>query len=243
VSPAPLFEISGLEVRYGHVEAVRGVSLQVDAGEVVTLIGPNGAGKSSTLGAVAGLVRPAAGEVRLAGRRMTGCASHQAVAAGIVLVPEGRAVLTRLTVEENLRLAAEARPHPDPWKARLEAVCRRFPVLTARRPALAGTLSGGEQQMLAIARALLAQPRILLLDEPSMGLAPQMVEEVFRLVGSIREGGTPVLLVEQNARMALGISDRAYVLERGQVVLQGTGAELAADRRVQAAYLGGDVET
>jgi branched-chain amino acid transport system ATP-binding protein len=241
---APLLELSDLHVSYGHVNAVRGVSLTVREGQIVTLIGPNGAGKSSTLGAISGLVRPRAGRVVLSGQDVTGLAPHAAVAAGLVLVPEGRAILARMTIEENLVLAAESRPHAVPARERpalIEAQYARFPVLGARRRSLAGTLSGGEQQMLAIARGLLARPRVLMLDEPSMGLAPQLVEQIFDILAAIHREGTTILLVEQNARTALAISDYAYVLERGQLALHGAAATLAADERVRAAYLGGDV--
>ena len=244
VPSTPLLEVRDLRVAYGHVQAVRGISLSVPAGAIVTLIGPNGAGKSSTLGAISGLVRLRAGSVRLEGRELGGVPAHEAVAAGLVLVPEGRAILARMSIEENLVLAAESRPQALPAaerRAAIEAQYARFPVLGERRRALAGTLSGGEQQMLAIARGLLARPRILMLDEPSMGLAPQMVDRIFDLVADIHREGTTILLVEQNARTALAVSDYAYVLERGEIVLEGPSATLAADPRVQAAYLGGDV--
>ncbi len=238
---APLLEVSDLHVSYGHVQAVRGVSLRVRAGQIVTLIGPNGAGKSSTLCAVAGLVRPERGAIRLEGRDVAGLPSHRAVAEGVVLVPEGRAVLARMTVEENLVVAVEGSPRGEVerlWEA-LEEQYRRFPVLGDRRRQPAGTLSGGEQQMLAMARGLLARPRILLLDEPSMGLAPLLVRQIFDIVAQIHREGTTILLVEQNARLALEVSDHAYVLERGQIALEGPSRELAADPRVRAAYLGG----
>jgi branched-chain amino acid transport system ATP-binding protein len=239
-----LLEIRDLHVNYGHVHAVRGLSLAVRAGRIVSLIGPNGAGKSSTLGAISGLVPPRSGRVLIEGADVTGAPAHHAVAHGLVLVPEGRAILARMTIHENLVLAAESRPHAVPAAERphlIEQQYTRFPVLGERRRSLAGTLSGGEQQMLAIARGLLARPRVLMLDEPSMGLAPQMVERIFDLLSAIHREGTTILLVEQNARMALGISDDAYVLERGCLVVEGPAAKLAADPRVQAAYLGGDV--
>jgi branched-chain amino acid transport system ATP-binding protein len=237
----PLLEVSGLHVSYGHVQAVRGVSLRVQAGQIATLIGPNGAGKSSTLGAIAGLVPVERGVIRLEERDVSGLPSHRAVAEGVVLVPEGRAVLARMTVEENLRVAVEGSPRGEAdrlWEA-LEEQYRRFPVLGERRRQPAGTLSGGEQQMLAMARGLLARPRILLLDEPSMGLAPLLVRQIFDIVAQIHREGTTILLVEQNARLALEVSDYAYVLERGQIAVEGPAKELAADARVQAAYLGG----
>jgi branched-chain amino acid transport system ATP-binding protein len=241
---APLLEVDDLHVTYGQVQAVRGISLKVGAGQIVTLIGPNGAGKSSTLEAVAGLETPAKGRVLLEGREVTRLPAHRAVAEGIVLVPEGRAILGRMTIEENLQLALEGRPpRPGAAEARelVETQYRRFPVLGERRRLAAGSLSGGEQQMLAIARGLLARPRILLLDEPSMGLAPLLVQQIFDIVDAIHREGTTILLVEQNARLALKVSDYAYVLERGQIVLQGPARELEADPRVRAAYLGGEV--
>ena len=237
----PLLEVSGLHVSYGHVQAVRGVSLRVQAGQIATLIGPNGAGKSSTLGAIAGLVPVERGVIRLEERDVSGLPSHRAVAEGVVLVPEGRAVLARMTVEENLRVSVEGSPRGEAdrlWEA-LEEQYRRFPVLGERRRQPAGTLSGGEQQMLAMARGLLARPRILLLDEPSMGLAPLLVRQIFDIVAQIHREGTTILLVEQNARLALEVSDHAYVLERGQIAVEGPAKQLAADPRVQAAYLGG----
>ncbi len=244
-TPDPtLLEVHDLHVGYGHVHAVRGISLVVHAGRIVTLIGPNGAGKSSTLAAISGLVRPRSGRVLVEGAEMTGAPAHRAVENGIVLVPEGRAILARMSIEENLVLAAESRPHlvrASERKGLIEEQYTRFPVLGERRHSLAGTLSGGEQQMLAIARGLLARPRVLMLDEPSMGLAPQMVERIFDLLTAIHREGTTILLVEQNARMALQVAQQAYVLERGEVALQGPAAELTRDARVQAAYLGGDV--
>jgi branched-chain amino acid transport system ATP-binding protein len=236
---APLLEVRDLHVAYGHVEAVRGVSLSVAEGSIVTLVGPNGAGKSSILSALAGLVRPAAGTVRLAGRDVTGLPAHRAVAAGLSLVPEGRAILGRMTIEENLVLAGERRRPPAELREAMEEQYRRFPVLGARRRSAAGTLSGGEQQMLALARALLAKPRVLLLDEPSMGLSPILVQQVFETIRSIHLEGTTLLLVEQNARLALAVSSHAYVLERGRLVLEGPSSALREDPRVQAAYLGG----
>ncbi len=239
----PRLEVDGLHVSYGHVQAVRGVSLSVRAGQVVTLVGPNGAGKSSTLAAVAGLVAPRQGRILLEGRDVTGLPSHRAVAEGIALVPEGRAVLARMSVDENLRLAVEMRAMgaASEREALLEAQYGRFPVLGERRRQPAGSLSGGEQQMLAIARGLLMRPRVLLLDEPSMGLAPILVQQIFDIVEAIHREGTTILLVEQNARLALKVSDHAYVLERGRIVLEGPSREVALDPRVRAAYLGGEV--
>jgi branched-chain amino acid transport system ATP-binding protein len=241
VSAAPaLLEVEDLHVVYGNVEAVRGVSLSVGEGAIVTLIGPNGAGKTSILSALAGLVPPARGRVRLAGRDVTDLPAHRAVAAGISLVPEGRAILGRMTVEENLVLAGERRQPPGALRGAIEEQYGRFPILGERRDSPAGTLSGGEQQMLAFARALLARPRILLLDEPSMGLSPILVQQIFDIVQAIHREGATLLLVEQNARLALAVSDYAYVLEHGRLVLEGPSRELASDPRVQAAYLGGE---
>ena len=239
-----LLEVRDLRVSYGHVEAVRGVSFSVSAGKIVALIGPNGAGKSSTLNAIGGLLRPASGSVLLEGRELAGLPSHAVVAAGVILVPEGRAILQRMTVLENLVVGAEARPWPggrDEARAAVEAQVKRFPSLQRRLEQPAGALSGGEQQMLAIARGVLARPRILLLDEPSMGLAPLLVRQIFEIVQEIHREGTTILLVEQNARMALQTAQEAYVLERGEVALHGPAAQLAQDPRLQAAYLGGDV--
>jgi branched-chain amino acid transport system ATP-binding protein len=237
-----MFEVRDLRVSYGHVEAVRGVSFAVGKGEIVALIGPNGAGKSSTLNAIAGLVKPAGGSVKLDGGELAGLRAHETVAAGIVLVPEGRAILQRMTVAENLLIGSEARPWSrDEARAAIERQLKRFPSLQRRVDQPAGALSGGEQQMLAIARGLLARPRILLLDEPSMGLAPILVKQIFDIVREIHAEGTTILLVEQNARMALQVAQRACVLERGRIVIEGAAAELSQDPRVQAAYLGGEV--
>ncbi|HSN90199.1 MAG TPA: ABC transporter ATP-binding protein [Anaeromyxobacteraceae bacterium] len=238
----PLLEVQDLHVAYGNVEAVRGVSLSVGEGAIVTLIGPNGAGKTSILSALAGLVKPARGRVRLGDLDVTGLPAHRTVAAGISLVPEGRAILGRMTVEENLVLAGERRQPGGALRGAIEEQYRRFPILGERRGSPAGTLSGGEQQMLAFARALLARPRILLLDEPSMGLSPILVQQIFEMVRAIHREGATLLLVEQNARLALAVSDYAYVLEHGRLVLEGPSRELASDPRVQAAYLGGEPE-
>jgi len=242
VSEVPLLEVRDLEVAYGHVQAVRGISLSVRKGQIVTLIGPNGAGKSSTLNAIAGLLRPKRGTVLLEGKDLAGLPAHRAARDGIVLVPEGRAILQRMTVEENLRLAAEMLPaRGERVQDKVEEQLRNFPSLERRRAIPAGQMSGGEQQMLAVARALLQKPRILLLDEPSMGLAPILVSQIFALLTQINAAGTTLLLVEQNARKALAVSHHAYVLERGGIAVSGPAADLARDPRVQAAYLGGDV--
>ena len=239
IASPTLLEVRDLRVTYGHVEAVRGVSLSVAEGRIVTLIGSNGAGKTSILSALAGLVRPRSGSVTLDGSDVTGVPAHRAVAAGLALVPEGRAILGRMSIEENLVLAGEKRQERSGLRAAIEEQYRRFPVLGERRKLQAGTLSGGEQQMLAFARALLMRPRILLLDEPSMGLSPILVDRIFETVERIHREGVTVLLVEQNARLALDISDYGYVLERGSLVAEGPAADLARDPRVQAAYFGG----
>jgi len=240
VLPAsPLLDVRALFVSYGHVEAVRGVSLSVAAGQIVTLIGPNGAGKTSILSALCGLVAPRRGTVRLDGSEIAGLPAHRVVAAGLSLVPEGRAILGRMTVEENLVLGGELKQPAAALRDAIEQQYAQFPVLGERRHQPAGGLSGGQQQMLAFARALLARPRVLLLDEPSMGLSPILVQQVFETIATIHRAGTTILLVEQNARLALSVADHAYVLERGQVVLQGTPAQLTDDPRIKAAYLGG----
>ena len=232
----PILSVEDLVVAYGHVEAVRGVSFHADAGSLVTLVGANGAGKTSILNAIAGLVRPRSGRVLYAGKDVTRRPAHRLVADGLVQVPEGRLILGNLTVEENLQLGG--------WQQRstqaasIQQMYQRFPVLAQRRALVAGALSGGEQQMLAIARALVAQPTVLLMDEPSMGLAPKVVDEVFRVIAQIRASGTTVVLVEQNARRALRAADYGYVLETGQVAHEGAASELLSDPRVVEAYLG-----
>jgi len=232
-----------LSARYGPVHALRDVSLEVRAGELVALIGANGAGKSTLLRAIAGLVAPAAGRVALDGRDVTGQAPEAMIRAGVALVPERRRVFAPLTVLDNLELGGYALPRGHDFRSRLEAgveeAYRLFPVLRRRRDQLAGTLSGGEQQMLAIGRALMTRPRLLLCDEPSLGLAPLVVAEIMRLLSTLREAGTTILLVEQNARMALRSADRAYVLEVGSVVLSGAATDLLQDDQLKAAYLGG----
>ena len=235
--------MTGLSARYGAVAALRDVSLEVRAGELVALIGANGAGKSTLLRAIAGLVAPAAGRVTLDGRDVTGQAPEAMIRAGVALVPERRRVFAPLTVLDNLELGGYALPRGRDFRSRLEAgveeAYRLFPVLRRRRDQLAGTLSGGEQQMLAIGRALMTRPRLLLCDEPSLGLAPLVVAEMMRLLSTLQEAGTTILLVEQNARMALRSADRAYVLEVGSVVLSGAAADLLEDDQLKAAYLGG----
>ena len=238
-----MLEVRGLSARYGAVAALRDVSLDVHAGELVALIGANGAGKSTLLRAIAGLVAPAAGRVALDGRDVTGQAPEAMIRAGVALVPERRRGFAPLTVLDNLELGGYALPRGHDFRSRLEAgveeAYRLFPVLRRRRDQLAGTLSGGEQQMLAIGRALMTRPRLLLCDEPSLGLAPLVVAEIMRLLSTLREAGTTILLVEQNARMALRSADRAYVLEVGSVVLSGAATDLLEDDQLKAAYLGG----
>jgi ABC-type branched-subunit amino acid transport system ATPase component len=234
----PLLTVRDLAVNYGAVEAVTDVSLDVAEGEIVTLIGANGAGKSTVLNTLSGLLRPRRGQARMGDLDLTTARSQTIVRAGLVQVPEGREILSRLTVEENLLLAGWVREDRAEVAASVEAMMERFPILGQRRRVAAGQLSGGEQQQLAIARALVARPRLLLLDEPSLGLAPQLVEEVFSLIADIHADGLTVLLVEQNARRALELADRAYVIETGRVVLSGTGRELRDHPLVQQAYLG-----
>ena len=228
--------VEGLTVAYGSAEAVRGLDLTVPAGALVALIGANGAGKSSTLAAISGLVRARRGRIKLGDEDITKWRSSRRVAAGVVQVPEGREILATMTVRENLMLGAWHQSAD--YERGVGEIFERFPILDERRNLLAGTLSGGEQQMLAIARALLARPRILLMDEPSMGLAPQIVDEVFDVIAHIRSQGTTVLLVEQNAHRALMAADHAFVMETGEVVLEGPADELLADPKVVEAYLG-----
>lgn len=235
-----MLRIESLEVAYGMVAAVRGADLEVVEGEIVSLIGANGAGKSSILRAVSGLVKPRGGSIRFAGRELKGLRPDQITRLGLSQVPEGRAVLARMTVQENLLMGAYSRRDAGAIHGDLQKVLGRFPRLSERRHQAAGTLSGGEQQMLVMGRALMARPRLLLLDEPSMGLAPLVVQEVLNLVREINRDGTTVLLVEQNARQALRLAHRAYVLETGKITLSGPARDLAQDPRVVAAYLGGD---
>ena len=236
---APLLSVQGLAVRYGPIEAVKGISLALRPGEITALVGANGAGKSTTLMALSGLVPKTAGQVQFDGQDITRLPPHRIVSAGVVQVAEGRATLTTLTVLENLELGAYTRRDSAADKAHdLERVFTMFPRLKERATGLAGNLSGGEQQMLAIGRALMAKPRVLLLDEPSMGLAPIIVQDIFRTLRSINAQGLTILLVEQNVRQALKIAHHGYVLETGRIVLEGTGRELLDDPRVQQAYLG-----
>ena len=232
---APLLKLDHLCISYGPVEAVKGITLDVHSGEMVALVGANGAGKSTTLLALSGLLRPATGKVIWEGQDITRWSPHQRVTGGLVQVAEGRAILKTLTVRENMQLGA----YTQPGHADLEPVFQRFPILKQRANQLAGNLSGGEQQMLAIGRALLAQPRLLMLDEPSMGLAPLIVREIFAILREIHQQGMTILLVEQNVRQALKLADRAYVMETGSVTLGGRARDLINDPRIIAAYLGG----
>jgi branched-chain amino acid transport system ATP-binding protein len=231
-----LLDVVDLEVRYGAITAIKGISFSVREGEIVALLGANGAGKTTTQKTVSGMLRPSAGSITLAGRRIDGIPAHQLINLGICHVPEGRHVFPRMTVSENLNLGAFRFRSPD--EELLAHVLELFPRLKERYGQQAGTLSGGEQQMLAIGRALMGKPKLLLLDEPSMGLAPLIVEQIFEIVRGINADGVSVLLVEQNARQALTLADRGYVLETGELVLSGTGRELLADDRIRDAYLG-----
>src|SRR5512146_2175956 len=232
-----MLEVSALESRYGRIPALKGIDIAVRAGELVALVGANGAGKTTLLRAVSGVQRVSGGRIRYQGADITSAPPERRVRLGIVQVPEGRQMFGPLSVEDNLRLGGYTRPAPESAST-LERVYAMFPVLRQRRQAPAGTLSGGQQQMLAIGRALMARPRLLLLDEPSMGLAPRLVQEIFDCVRGLRAADTAIFLVDQNARAALAIADRGYVLETGRIVLAGSGAELLADASVQAAYLG-----
>ena len=233
-----LLALERLEVAYGGIRAVKGIDLEVRSGEMVCLIGANGAGKSTTLRAVTGLVRAAAGRIRYDGRDILALRPHEIARSGLAMVPEGRGVFAQLTIEENLGMGAYARPDKSGVKADLQHAFELFPRLAERRKQIAGTLSGGEQQMLAIARALMSRPKLLLLDEPSMGLAPLMVEKIFEVIRTIAAEGVTLLLVEQNARLALEVSHRGYVLEGGLVTISGPARSLLDDPRVREAYLG-----
>jgi branched-chain amino acid transport system ATP-binding protein len=235
-----VLEVTDLQVRYQGIEALKGISFQVPQGRIVTLIGANGAGKSTTLRTVAGLVRPAGGRISFQGQEITRRPVHDITRLGISLVPEGRKVFSNLSVLENLYLGAYSRPRDVAFKKDLEWVYSVFPRLEDRKRQRAGTLSGGEQQMLALGRALMASPKLLMMDEPSLGLAPQLVAEVFGVIRKIHEAGTTILLIEQNAWGALEVADYAYVLEIGRIVLEGRGPDLLADDAVRRAYLGED---
>lgn len=235
---APLLEVADLDVHYGGIHALKGVSFSVAEGEVVTLIGANGAGKTTVLRAISGLIIPSRGEVRLGGQPITGMPAHRIVALGLAHVPEGRGIFANLTVDENLQIGAFLRNDPAGVAKDRKRALELFPRLAERLGQSAGTLSGGEQQMLAIARALLAKPRILLLDEPSLGLAPQIAQRIFAIVRQIQAEGTTILLVEQNALQALRVANTAHVLELGACVTSAPAAELAKDDKIRRAYLG-----
>jgi branched-chain amino acid transport system ATP-binding protein len=231
--------VENLDVYYGAVHALKGVSLHVEAGEVVTLIGANGAGKTTLLRTISGIVPARSGRITFEGKDITKLPAHEIVGLGVSQSPEGRMVFANLSVEDNLELGAYRRRDRDGIKQDRDKVFHLFPRLLERKKQLSGTLSGGEQQMLAMGRALMSRPRVLLLDEPSLGIAPLLVRDIFKTIGEINRQGTTVLLVEQNAHMALGIAQRGYVLETGRVVLEDTAAALAANDEVRAAYLGG----
>ena len=234
-----MLEVKDLQVYYGMIQAIKGISFEVNQGEVIALIGANGAGKTTTLHTVTGLISPKSGQVLFEGKDITKTPAHKIVSMGMAHVPEGRRVFAELSVYENLRMGAYTRKDKAEIEETLKSVYKRFPRLQERKNQMAGTLSGGEQQMLAMGRALMSAPKLMMLDEPSMGLAPILVEQVFDIIQSLHKAGTTILLVEQNAQMALSIADRAYVLENGKVSLSGTGEELAKSEQVQKAYLGG----
>ncbi|MBR3747466.1 MAG: ABC transporter ATP-binding protein [Selenomonadaceae bacterium] len=234
-----MLEVNDINVYYGAIHAIKGISLTVDEGEIVTLIGANGAGKSTTLRTISGLLKPKTGAINFLGKNIAGMPAHKIVREGISQVPEGRRIFAEMSVLENLELGAFTRNDSDEIKKDMEMVFRRFPRLKERISQQAGTLSGGEQQMLAMGRALMSRPKLLLLDEPSMGLAPLLIREIFSIIADINKTGTTVLLVEQNANMALSIANRAYVLETGRITLSGDAKELAASEDVRKAYLGG----
>ncbi|MBR5702216.1 MAG: ABC transporter ATP-binding protein [Oscillospiraceae bacterium] len=232
-----MLSVQDINVYYGAIHAIQDVSLTVNEGEIVTLIGANGAGKSTTLQTISGLLRSKTGDIRFCGQSIAHLPSHKIVERGIAQVPEGRRIFLQMTVQENLEMGAFTRSGG--VERDLERVYALFPRLLERKKQIAGTLSGGEQQMLAMGRALMSHPKLMMLDEPSMGLAPILVEQVFSIIRQLHEEGTTILLVEQNAQMALSVADRAYVMETGKIILQGTGAELAQSDQVKKAYLGG----
>ncbi len=234
-----MLTVEDINVYYGAIHAIKGISLDVPDGEIVALIGSNGAGKSTTLRTISGLMKPKTGKIMYEGQDIAGVAAHKIVGMGLCQVPEGRHVFANMTVLENLELGAYLRSDKDGIAADMKDVFEKFPRLLERKNQLSGTLSGGEQQMLAMGRALMSRPKLLLLDEPSMGLAPLLVKEIFNIIKEINAGGTTVLLVEQNANMALSIADKAYVLETGRITLSGTAKELASSEAVRKAYLGG----
>lgn len=234
-----MLNIQNLTTSYGQIKAIRGITLEVPEGKIVSLIGANGAGKTTTMRTIAGQLKPEAGTITFCGKRIEGSRPHQIVKAGLALVPEGRAILGKMTVLENLEMGAFQRNDAQGIKDDMEKMMDWFPILKERLSQLGGTMSGGQQQMLAIARALMSRPKLLLLDEPSMGLAPIVVADIFKVIKEINAEGTTVLIVEQNVKQALKIADYGYVLEAGQIVLDGTGESLLNDERVKEAYLGG----
>ena len=233
----PLLKVNDIHVYYGAIHAIKGISLEVNEGEIVTLIGANGAGKSTTLNTIAGLLKPRQGSIAFAGMPVDGVAASKMVSKGLSLCPEGRRVFQQMTVRENLEMGAYSRPNAE-VAASMERVYGFFPRLKEREKQVAGTLSGGEQQMLAMGRALMSKPRLMMLDEPSMGLAPILVEQIFDIIRGMNEAGTTILLVEQNAQMALSVANRAYVMETGRITMEGDADELMHDDNVRKAYLG-----
>ena len=234
-----MLKVDNIDVYYGAIHAIKGISIEVPKGEIVTLVGSNGAGKSTTLRTISGLMKPKNGTILFEDKNIVGVPAHKIVGMGLCQVPEGRHVFANMSVMENLELGAYLRNDKDGIARDLEDVFKKFPRLLERKDQISGTLSGGEQQMLAMGRALMSRPRLLLLDEPSMGLAPLLVKEIFNIIKEINDSGTTVLLVEQNANMALSIADKAYVLETGRIALAGTAQELASSEAVRKAYLGG----
>jgi branched-chain amino acid transport system ATP-binding protein len=234
-----MLNVNGIDVFYGNIHALKGVSLEINEGEIVTLIGANGAGKSTLLKTLSGLLKPKSGSIEYLGNSISGKAPQSIVKVGISHVPEGRRVFANMSVEENLELGAYLRKDKAGIRNDIQSVYELFPRLQERRKQLSGTLSGGEQQMLAMGRAIMAKPKLLLLDEPSMGLAPLMVKTIFQIIEKINQDGTTILLVEQNANMALSVANRAYVIETGKVVISGTAEELQASEEIKKAYLGG----
>ena len=233
-----LLKVENLHVYYGAIHAIKGISFEVNEGEIVTLIGANGAGKSTTLNTVAGLLRPRSGSITFDGKNMLNVPASKTVSLGMALCPEGRRIFQQMTVRENLEMGGYTRPATE-IEPSIEDVFQRFPRLKEREKQIAGTLSGGEQQMLAMGRALMSKPKLLMLDEPSMGLAPILVEQIFDIIKELHTAGTTILLVEQNAQMALSVADRAYVIGTGKITMSGDAADVLADDRVRAAYLGG----
>ena len=234
---AQILKVNDINVYYGSIHAIKGISFEVNEGEIVTLIGANGAGKATTLNTISGLLRSKTGSIEFFGESLAKVAPHKIVERGLVMVPEGRRIFTQMTVEENLEMGAYSQPNSG-IKASLEEVYELFPRLKERRTQIGGTLSGGEQQMLAMGRALMAKPKLIMLDEPSMGLAPILVDHIFDIIKSLHQNGATILLVEQNAQAALSVADRAYVLETGRIAMSGDAAELLQNDDVQKAYLG-----